>query len=128
MSSREERLERAEAGDLGDDLLDEAQALVARHGEAVGGEHPVDDAGDATVELVAVHRAEQLVGRGDHVALEGVPHFAELLLAADRRRPSDTLVRDGRHGFGGLALGRLLRPFDSPDQGQDRASPWSLRA
>ena len=55
----EERLERPEAGDLGGDLLDEADALVLHDDEAVAHEDPVDERLDGLVELRRIGDVQQ---------------------------------------------------------------------
>ena len=55
----EQRLERPEAADLADELVDQARALVAGDGEAVGGDDPVDDPLDPGPQLGRVGDVEE---------------------------------------------------------------------
>ena len=141
----EEGLERPEAADLADQLLDQAQALVARDREPIGADDPVDDRPDPGLDVGRRRGVEQRGGGATDLVLEALPDPQQQLLAGrglgslrggrdedgygggrGLRRGGWGRCADLRHGAvrarirsAGLLDGLLLRPLDPLEQRQD---------
>ena len=91
----EERLDRPEAPDLVEQLLDEPHPLVAGHGEALLRDHPVGDALDPAADLVG-RRIEDRVERAHDLGQHRDPQVAQELLArGDAPAPSASAAAAG---------------------------------
>ena len=120
----QQRIERAEASDLPDQLPDQARTLLPGDGEPTLDDDPLDDHLDLASELRRIGDIEERVEGDHHLVLEAQSDLAQQLLALrdlnrvqrDRRRKR----RRGRSGFLGLLdVGSLLRPLDAAAQRHD---------
>jgi hypothetical protein len=125
-----QRLERPEAGDVVDHLLDEASPLLAGDRILLGVDDPVDDALDPRPDLLRGH-VEQLVERADDLGLEADTDLANqdlagrISLVEDRngRGRLDRRWRGDRRRRGGRSRQVLLRPLHPLHERHNARSP-----
>ena len=124
---QQERLERPEATDLGDDLLDQPQAFVPRDREPVRPEEPVHDRRDLPVDVAPGVHGEQGVRGLDDLILEAPPDVAQPVLPSrDLGRLRGSRGRD-RIRAGLPEICPLLRALDPPAQGHGSRSLGFMR-
>ena len=112
----EQRLERPEAGGLVDHFLDQAEPLVARHGEFGQGD-PVDDPLDLGTDLSVAGGAGLRVEGGDDLVEQANLDGIQELVPAGRSRRLGRRLNTGSTGRAGpLAIGFLLRFFNPLEQ------------
>ena len=107
----EERFQRAQAGDVGDGVLDELQPFFPGDDVALAREDPIDQLLDHDVGFARRH-VEQRVERPDHLGLEGEPRLVQELVPFRPARWTPTEPRSDDRDRDRHPVGPLLRPLD----------------
>jgi hypothetical protein len=120
-------LDRPEAGDLVDDLLDELLALVAGHRELVVADDLVDHRGDPGPDVLDLLEVEEGVDRLGHLRLDEQAQVRQQLVAGRQRRGAlrrlDLLRDNGGHGH---VLATAAIPFHPLQQRHAPRPPPAL--
>ena len=109
----QERLDRPEARDLVDDLLDEGQSFGTRHGEAALADDPVDDGRDPAADLGRVVDVHQRLEGANDFGLNAAPDLGQHRFTTGKlRQPRSNAILDGgRFNGDGLAALSPRNPF-----------------